>query len=206
MVTDRLFRRLRKLIQTQDTLAQAADKAGVDEKTARKYRDSESLPSQRRVPHTWRTREDPFQDVWPEALELLRLNPGLQAKTLFLDLQRRFPGRFPDVQLRCLQRRIKQWRALEGPPKEVFSPRSTSRGGSPNRTSLAWPNSASPSSASRSTTWSITSSHLLQLGGRHRLLLRELREPQRGPAERPLGTGRSSPASPHRSPDRRGQQ
>ena len=120
MVTDRLFRRLRKLIQTEDTLAQAADKAGVDEKTARKYRDSDPLPSQRRVPHTWRTREDPFQDVWPELVEQLRLNPGLQAKTLFDDLQRRFPGRFPDVQLRCLQRRIKQWRALEGPPREVF--------------------------------------------------------------------------------------
>ena len=120
MVTDRLFRRLRKLIQTEDTLAQAADKAGVDEKTARKYRDSDPLPSQRRVPHTWRTREDPFQDVWPELVEQLRLNPGLQAKTLFDDLQRRHPGRFPDVQLRCLQRRIKRWRALEGPPKEVF--------------------------------------------------------------------------------------
>ncbi len=39
---------------------------------------------------------------------------------LFLDLQRRFPGRFPDVPLRCLQRRIKRWRAHEGPPKEVF--------------------------------------------------------------------------------------
>jgi hypothetical protein len=120
MVTDRLFRRLRKLIQTEDTLANAADKAGVDEKTARKYRDSDPLPSQRRVPHTWRTREDPFQDVWPELVEQLRLNPGLQAKALFDDLQRRYPGRFPDVQLRCLQRRIKQWRAHEGPPKEVF--------------------------------------------------------------------------------------
>src|SRR5436309_7371169 len=120
MVTDRLFRRLRKLIQTEDTLAKAADKAGVDEKTARKYRDSDPLPSQRRVPHTWRTREDPFQDVWLELVEQLRLNPGLQAKTLFDDLQRRYPGLFPDVQLRCLQRRIKRWRALEGPPKEVF--------------------------------------------------------------------------------------
>src|SRR5438445_4474951 len=90
MVTDRLFRRLRKLIQTEDTLAQAADKAGVDEKTAPKYRDSDPLPSQRRVPHTWRTREDPFQDVWTELVEQLRLNPGLQARgkpwgqTLFL--------------------------------------------------------------------------------------------------------------------------
>src|SRR3954463_978785 len=120
MVTDRLFRRLRKLIQTEDTLAQAADKAGVDEKTARKYRDSDPLPSQRRAPHAWRTREDPFQDVWTELEAQLRLNPGLQANTLFLDLQRRYPGRFPDVQLRTLQRRIKRWRALEGPPKEVF--------------------------------------------------------------------------------------
>jgi hypothetical protein len=120
MVTDRLFRRLRKLIQTEDTLANAADKAGIDEKTARKYRDSGALPSQMTTPHTWRTREDPFQDVWPELLEMLRLNPGLQAKTLFLDLQRRSPGRFPDGQLRTLQRRIKNWRALEGPPKEVF--------------------------------------------------------------------------------------
>src|SRR5512142_3141991 len=120
MVTDRLFRRLRTLLQTEDTLAQAADKAGIDEKTARKYRDSDRLPSQTHTPHTWRTREDPFQDVWPELQGLLRLNPGLQAKTLFLDLQRRFPGRFPDGQLRTLQRRIKQWRAREGPPKEVF--------------------------------------------------------------------------------------
>jgi hypothetical protein len=120
MVTDRQFRRLRKLFQTETTLAHAADRAGIDEKTARKYRDSDALPSQMSTPHTWRTREDPFQDVWPELQELLRLNPGLQARTLFLDLQRRFPGRFPDGQLRTLQRRIKQWRALAGPPKEVF--------------------------------------------------------------------------------------
>jgi hypothetical protein len=120
MVTDRQFRRLRTLLQTERTLAHAADRAGLDEKTARKYRDSETLPSQRTAPHTRRTREDPFQDVWPELQEKLRLNPGLQAKTLFLDLQRRFPGRYPDGQLRTLQRRIKQWRALEGPPKEVF--------------------------------------------------------------------------------------
>src|SRR4051812_44034019 len=123
MVTDRQFRRLRKLLQTESTLANAADRAGVDEKTARKYRDSDSLPSQRQRAHTWRTREDPFQDVWAELLELLRLNPGLQAKTLFLDLQRRFPGRFPDVQLRCLQRRIKQWRGPpRAPPEGVLAP------------------------------------------------------------------------------------
>src|SRR5512135_2081251 len=120
MVTDRQFRRLRKLLQTETTLANAADKAGVDEKTARKYRNSDRLPSKRRVPHTWRTREDPFQDVWPELEGMLRLNPGLEAKTLFVDLQRRFPGRYPAGQLPTLQRRLKHWRATEGPPKEVF--------------------------------------------------------------------------------------
>jgi hypothetical protein len=41
MVTDRQFRRLRKLLQTETTLAKAAVKARIDEKTARKYRDSD---------------------------------------------------------------------------------------------------------------------------------------------------------------------
>ncbi len=50
----------------------------------------------------------------------LQLYPGLQAKTLFADLQRRFPGRFADGQLRSLQRRVKTWRAEGGPAKEVF--------------------------------------------------------------------------------------
>ena len=68
----------------------------------------------------WRTRPDPFAEVWPELEEQLQLNPGLEAKTLFADLQRRFPGRFADGQLRTLQRRVKQWRAESGPAKEVF--------------------------------------------------------------------------------------
>jgi len=50
MVTDRQFRRLQKLLQTETTLANAADKAGIDEKTARKYRDSDRLPSQNHTP------------------------------------------------------------------------------------------------------------------------------------------------------------
>ena len=206
MVTDRLFRRLRKLIQTEDTLAKAADKAGVDEKTARKYRDSDPLPSQRRVPHTWRTREDPFQDVWPELVEQLRLNPGLQAKTLFDDLQRRYPGRFPDVQLRCLQRRIKQWRALEGPPKEVFFAQNHEPGrlAESDFTHMGDPRRHHRRRTVRPPGLPLRAD-VFQLGGRHGLLLRELREPQRRAAERLVGTGRSSSTAPHRSLDRGGQ-
>jgi hypothetical protein len=50
----------------------------------------------------------------------LRVDPGLQAKTLFEYLQEREPDRFGEGQLRTLQRRIKNWRALEDPPREVF--------------------------------------------------------------------------------------
>ncbi len=109
-------------MQTEKTFAIAASKAGMDEKTARKYRDLDTLPSQCRPAHTWQTRQDPFEAVWEEMREKLDVNPGLEAKTLFEDLQRRNPGKYADGQLRTLQRRVKAWRALEGPPKEVFFP------------------------------------------------------------------------------------
>ena len=61
-----------------------------------------------------------FQEVWEEVQSLLEVNPGLEAKTIFEFLQRRYPGRFADGQLRTLQRRVKVWRATEGPAQEVF--------------------------------------------------------------------------------------
>jgi hypothetical protein len=69
---------------------------------------------------TWRTREDPFDEVWDQLQDKLEINPGLEAKTLFEWLQRLYPGRYSDGQLRTLQRRIKHWRGLSGPAKEIF--------------------------------------------------------------------------------------
>ena len=112
MVTDGQVRRLRGLLQKESTLGTAAAKAGMDEKTARKYRRLGKLPSDVRVRHTWRTRKDPFDEVWEEMRLKLEDHPGLEAKTLFADLQRRYPGRFADGQLRTLQRRVKQWRGV----------------------------------------------------------------------------------------------
>jgi hypothetical protein len=107
-------------MQTEKNFGISAAKAGMDEKTARKYRRLGKLPSELERQHTWRTRKDPFEDSWHEIKLMLEINPGLEAKTIFEDLQRRNPGRFADGQLRTLQRRIKIWRASEGPPKEVF--------------------------------------------------------------------------------------
>ncbi len=122
MVSDEQVRRLRKFMQKDGVLWKASSKAGMDVKTARKYLDSDTLPSQMRKDHNWRTRKDPFEGVWGEIEVMLRDDTGFEVKTLFEYLQRRFPGRFQDGQLRTLQRRVKVWRALEGPGKEVFFP------------------------------------------------------------------------------------
>jgi hypothetical protein len=122
MVDNQQVRRLLKLMNTEMTCAIAAAKAGMDEKTARKYVKACKLPSELKKEHTWRTRPNPFEEIWDELRETLTLIPGLEAKTLFDDLQLRFPGRFADGQLRTLQRQVKRWRALEGPSKEVFFP------------------------------------------------------------------------------------
>jgi len=122
MVTDQQVKKLMRFRGSGRSLRVAAAKAGMDEKTARKYLASGKLPSSCQPARTWRTREDPFEDVWDEMRALLKDEPGLQAKTLFADLQYRYPGRFADGQLRTMQRRVKAWRALEGPPKEVFFP------------------------------------------------------------------------------------
>jgi len=120
MVTDLHILRLRRFDHQGWSKTQAAAKAGIDPKTARKYRRLGRLPSEVRMEHTWRTRPDPFAEVWPRVEEQLTLNPGLLAKTVFAWLQAQYPARFDDGQVRTLQRRIKQWRAVQGPAKEVF--------------------------------------------------------------------------------------
>jgi hypothetical protein len=60
--------------------------------------------------HYWRTRKDPFEHVWPDVLQWLQKEPDKTAKELFQRLQKCYPGRFSDGQLRTLQRRIKDWR------------------------------------------------------------------------------------------------
>lgn len=120
MITDRQVRRLFKLLQTEKNFGIASAKAGMDEKTARKYKKACKLPSELKKDHSWRTRPDPFAEVWPGIKEKLELNPGLEAITLFEDLQRRYQGRFQDGQLRTFQRKIKIWRGTKGPSKEVF--------------------------------------------------------------------------------------
>lgn len=100
----------------------AAMKSGMDVGTARKYLKADALPSELIEPRHWRTRVDPFEEDWPELEKMLEINPGLQVVTLFSYLQRTYPGKYSDGQKRTLQNRVKVWRALQGPSKEVIFP------------------------------------------------------------------------------------
>ena len=120
MVKDRQVKRLWRFLGRGKTLVSASASANMDEKTARRYRQLQRLPSEVVADHTWRTRPDPFAEVWPEVHEQLEATPGLQAKTLFAWLQRQHAGKFQAGQLRTFQRRVKSWRATAGPAKEVF--------------------------------------------------------------------------------------
>jgi hypothetical protein len=108
------------LVNTEKEQETAAAKAGMDGKTARKYRRLGRLPSEMAAVQRGRTRPDPFVEVWGDVQKLYEDNAGLEAKTVFEFLQRKDPGRFQDGQVRTLQRRVKVWRATEGPAREVF--------------------------------------------------------------------------------------
>jgi hypothetical protein len=122
MVSEKQVRRLFNELASEQTLALAAARAGMHPETARRYRRLGKLPSEVAAEHTWRTRQDPFEEVWEEAVEFLKNNAGLEAKTIFDYLQRTYSGKFQDGQLRTFQRRVKVWRATEGPGKAVFFP------------------------------------------------------------------------------------
>lgn len=77
------------------------------ERRKRKYHRTQKPP----VPHWWRTRTDPFESVWEELRLWLGTHPERTAKAALLELQARYPGQFPDAQLRTLQRRVQAWRA-----------------------------------------------------------------------------------------------
>lgn len=122
VATDKQVKGLFKRMAAGKALCRAAELSEMCENTARKYYQGSTLPSEMKTDRHWRTRTDAFSDVWDEIEARLVEHPHLQAKAFFVDLQRRFPGRFADGQVRTLQRRFDLWRALKGNAKEVFFP------------------------------------------------------------------------------------
>jgi len=79
------------------------------------WRQGEVRPTHRESvtpPRAWRTRADPFEKVWPEILLWLQQEPDVTAKLLLERLDKKYPGEFPEGQLRTLQRRVRDWRRV----------------------------------------------------------------------------------------------
>jgi hypothetical protein len=120
MINDHQVRKLCMELRRKPTFAAAAAAAGISEKTARKYAHAGVLPSELKTERVYRTRKDPFEDVWGEIEHFLKGLGKIHSNVLFEYLQRQYPGRFANGQLRTLQRKVKTWRALYGPTKEVY--------------------------------------------------------------------------------------
>ena len=107
-----VLRRKRMAGKTQEAAAAAA---GMSVRSARKW-ERGLYPSQRRKPQTWRTREDPFAEVFENEMA-----PLLVADRMECWKRPRFWPSLIGViqagsalsQLRTLQRRVRQWRAPE---------------------------------------------------------------------------------------------
>lgn len=61
-------------------------------------------------PRHWRTRADPFTDVWNEIEIWLKNEPQLGSRELLLKLEDAYPGKFTKGHRRTLQRRLQEWR------------------------------------------------------------------------------------------------
>ena len=122
MTTNEQVKRMRTFIMNKgNNQAVSAAKAGMSEKTGRKYLKARFLPSEMKKERYWKTRQDPFKKVWPEIEKFLNGQPGLKALTLLDYLLREQPGKFKEGQLRTLQRKVRDWKALNK-KKEVMFP------------------------------------------------------------------------------------
>jgi len=120
--SDKDVRRLWMALARGESLVEAARSAGMSLPTARKYQRCGKMPSEMKPERDWRTRNNPFEEVWPEIVALLQDEPRLKATTILEELQTNYPGQFQDGQVRTLQRHLRQWRASDGPNRVAYFP------------------------------------------------------------------------------------
>jgi hypothetical protein len=97
----------------------AAARAGFSAATGYRIAQDPRPPSHRRGPRE-RRRPDPLAEVFDvEVVPMLEASPGLRPIAVFEELLRRHPELGAGIR-RTLERRIRQWRALHGPEREVM--------------------------------------------------------------------------------------
>ena len=97
----------------------AAAKAGFSTAAAYRFEKDQRLPSQKQEPRE-RRRPDPLARIWDrEIVAMLEAAPGLRPVAIFEEVRRRHPEIGAEIR-RTLERRIRAWRAIHGPDREVI--------------------------------------------------------------------------------------
>ena len=99
--------------------AVAAAMSGFSRATGYRIEADPRLPSQKQTPRK-RRRPDPLTEVWDaEVVPMLVAAPGIRAVAVYDEMIRRHPELGEGVR-RTLERRIRSWRALNGPERDVM--------------------------------------------------------------------------------------
>ena len=113
---EKLYMNKRQLGHSQTS---AAAQSAISERSGRRIENGQR--SSTTQPRHWRTREDPFDAIWEKDLApLLDKEPTLTGLTLWEYLEDHYPDAYPYSLLRTLQRRVKHWRATQGPTQPVI--------------------------------------------------------------------------------------
>jgi hypothetical protein len=105
--------------RSSNDTAVAAAKAGFSAATGYRIDADPRLPSQKK-PARERRRPDPLAEVWEaEVVPILKSAPGIRAIAVLEELRRRHPGFNRNIR-RTLERRMRAWRALCGPERDVI--------------------------------------------------------------------------------------
>lgn len=106
-------------LRRADAPAAAAAKAGFSPATAYRLEQDPQSPSQQDRPRRSRRRPDPLAGVFKEEIvPLLEASPTLRPIALFEELMRRRPE-LPQSVRRTLERRVRAWRAVNDPERDV---------------------------------------------------------------------------------------
>jgi len=128
MITDVRASQMFLLLHEGSSVAAISRRLKMGEKTVRKYRDSDQLPSQTERPsRTYRTRPDPLVDYWDEIETLLESDHRIKSCTILDWLKQKYnrvdgkPVITSSIR-RTLERRVGRWKLEQGIEQEVKFP------------------------------------------------------------------------------------
>lgn len=128
MITDVRASMMFLLLRQGESVAAISRRLKMSEKSVRKYRQADLLPSQiERPERSYRTRQDPLAEFWSEIEALLQQDSRLKPYAILDWLKQKHnppegQPRVTDSIRRTLERRVQRWKLKHGVEQEVMFP------------------------------------------------------------------------------------